>query len=340
VDAAQVDGSGKTVDPASPAALRASLAGLRSELAKAQRLDPKLNEIIQHLRGKPAGEYLAEPRGPAGKQKVRRRALQFRLTTDKLLVAKNEGDEASEDLPCIPEVPHESGVEGAPTTQTWKHMLLGAVHNTTTGQHRSAPEMFSELSKLVSWFPPEKLLEDCKTWRRRCKLCTSVFSKPGAEAAYVAVRASRPFYRLQLDLLEIKPTGSRGEKYILTVICVATRYIFLRCTDNRDSIELAKLMLDVILDAGVVPAILQSDNEFANLAFEELFYLLGSHQIFSTALRPQSQGIIERSHLDIRRNLAILVEAWVRSMPRNWPEYVRHTEHKIRHKTLCTGASP
>ena len=36
--------------------------------------------------------------------------------------------------------------------------------------------------------------------------------------------------------------------------------------------------------------------------------LLGSHEIFSMALRLQSQGIAERSHLDITRKLAIFIE--------------------------------
>ena len=83
-------------------------------------------------------------------------------------------------------------------------------------------------------------------------------------------------------------------------------------------------MLDVLLDAGVIPAVVQSDNEFVNLAFVELCSLLGSTQIFSAALRPQSQGIVERSHLDIRAQLAILVEALARSNPRRWPQYLKY----------------
>ena len=128
--------------------------------------------------------------------------------------------------------------------------------------------MHDELLSIVAWSPPERLLEDCKTWRKRCKVCTSVFCHPRHEATLSAVRASKPFYRLQIDLLEVKPIGANGEKYVLTCICVATRYIFLRVCYNRDSVELATLLLDVILDAGVVPGIIQSDNEFAKLAVE------------------------------------------------------------------------
>ena len=246
----------------------------------------------------------------------------------------------SEDRPVVPDVKHVGDVKGAPRNMTWKHLLLSAVHNTPTGEHRRASEMAAELQSLVAWFPPEHLMRDCKTWRERCKLCTSVYSKPGQEPEYQAVRAMSPFYRLQIDLVEIKPAGSGGEKYIMTVVCVATRYPYLRVTCVRDAPELAQVLLDVILDIGVVPSVVQSDNEFCNLAFEELSTLLGSHQIFSTALRPQSQGIVERSHRDIRAYLAILIEAYARSNPRKWPLYIRHLEHRLRHKTIVDDITP
>ena len=140
--------------------------------------------------------------------------------------------------------------------------------------------------------------------------------------------------------MEVEPSGQDGEKYVFTLICDCTRYIFLRALSNRDAPDVATLMLDVLLDAGMIPAVVQSDNEFVNLAFEELCSLLGSTQIFSAALRPQSQGIVERSHRDIRAQLAILVEALARSNPRRWPQYLKYVEYKLRHRTLATGVTP
>ena len=338
-DSATPDTTGMPIVPGTPMALRAGLAGMRGQMAVAQRKDPRLLEIIKFLQKEPAGSYMAEPRG-AELRKIKVRALKYRLTSDKLLVARGEEDELGDDLPVVPDVVHESVVPGAPKSMTWRHVLLGAVHNTPTGEHRRATEMRDELKNLVSWYPPERLLRDCTEWRERCKLCTSVHSRPRHEPHFHAVRAYKPFYRLQIDLLELKPTGPLGEKYVMTCICVATRYIFLRACGCRDAPELAILLLDVILDCGVVPAVIQSDNEFCNLAFEELCTLLGSTQIFSTALRPQSQGIVERSHRDIRSQLAILVDTYVRSNPRKWPTYLRFVEHKLRHKTLVTGVSP
>ena len=72
---------------------------------------------------------------------------------------------------------------------------------------------------------------------------------------YKAVRSYRPFLRIQIDLMEVKPEGQGGEKYIFTLIDVATRYPFLRCTATKGTIELACLLLDMLLDMGVIPQI-------------------------------------------------------------------------------------
>jgi len=335
-DAATVPNTGTEVKPNTPDGLRAGLAGMRTQLRQAQAKDPRLVQIISSLKKMNKGSYLAEPRGPDS-HKVKVRAYEYRLASDGLLVARENLGEVC-DRPVIPDVQHESPT--APRNMTWKHLILGSMHNTISGAHRRPEEMHHELSRLVAWWPPEELLKACKLWRDRCKLCTSVHGRPREEARYQAVKSCRPFYRLQFDLLEIKPSGENGERYLLTSVCVATRYPFIRATTTRDASVLALLLLDIVLDMGVVPAVFQSDNEFVSLAFEELCTLLGATQLFSTALRPQSQGIVERSHLDMRAALAILVDSFIRACPRKWPQYVRYLESKIRHKKLPTGVSP
>ena len=135
---------------------------------------------------------------------------------------------------------------------------------------------------------------------------------------YRAITSYKVFCRIQIDLMEVKPAGQDDERYIFTLIDVASRYPFLRTTSTRNAVDLAHLLLDVFLDMGVIPAVVQSDNEFCNLAFEELCSSPGSTQVFSTALHPQSQGIVERTHRELRAALAKLVEACVRSNPRKW----------------------
>ena len=111
---------------------------MRTELAAAQRRDPRLVATLRYLKDEPQGSYFLEPRRSACL--ARAGALRYRLTTDGVLVAALE--EGGTDRPVVPDATHSPG----PRLMTWKHMLLGAVHNTVTGQHRNAKEMAAELA--------------------------------------------------------------------------------------------------------------------------------------------------------------------------------------------------
>jgi hypothetical protein len=331
--------SGRPVFPHSVEELSVTLSTLRDQLIRAQRLDPQIREIIGALSREPKGTFLAQPRSIEGARAVSR-SMYYRLASDGLVLAKVSS--ADEDLPLIPDIPYkdDKATKPPPNAMTWKHLILASAHNVTDGHHRSPSDMYDFLLKVVCWFPPESLKKDCQTWRDRCALCTSVHNRPRHEAPFHAVRSMKPYLRMQIDLMEVKPSGSEGERYILTTICVATRYPFLRTAITRDAPYLALLLLDIFLDAGVIPMVVQSDNEFVNLAFEEMCSLLGNNQLFSTALRPQSQGIVERSHLDIRKALTMIVSTFIRATPRKWPQYLRLLEAKLRHRQLAGGITP
>ena len=314
--------------------LSASMSVLRKELHFGQRADPLLKEIIAKLEKQPAKSYLAAPQ--ADGKKVAARAEHFALASHGVLVAM-VGKPATE-LLVIPNVTYDGKEQTAnkPKNMSWKHLILASVHNTATGPHRRAQEMYYEIHEIIYWHPtPEHLRRDCETWCQRCKVCVSIHGRTLGARPLRPILEYRPFYRMQYDLMEVRPKGDNGETHILTCICVASRYSYLRNLSGREATGIAQALLDIILDCGIVPAILQSDNEFATLILEELVSLLGSTQIFSTALRPESQGIAERSHRTIRATLATCIETLCRAAPRKWPMYTRWAEYKLRHATLC-----
>ena len=309
----------------------ANFSVLRTELAAAQRLDPELREVILYLQKVPTTTFLTQARKDG--KKLRSKAMHFKMAPDGVLLAKTE--EESLELPVVPNVQYEgsSALADRPKTMTWKHLLLASVHNTATGVHMRASEMQVELESLVSWNPPEKLRHDCELWTARCKHCVGQYKRPLGTVGS-PVTEYRPCMRAQLDLMEVRPHGEQGETHVLTFVCVATRYSFFRAIIGRETVTIAEALLDCILDMGVVPLVIQSDLEFLTLVIEELTTLLGSSQIFSNALRPQTQGIVERGHREMRSTLAILIESLARAVPRKWPKYIRWLEARMRHKTV------
>ena len=90
------------IKPDTTEGMQVALAGMRTQLAAAQRQDPRLNEIIQQLRGAPLGSYLAEPRGREA-LRAQTRAYNYRLASDKVLVARVDGDSVVMDRPVVPD---------------------------------------------------------------------------------------------------------------------------------------------------------------------------------------------------------------------------------------------
>jgi hypothetical protein len=177
--------------------LSANLSVLRTELAAAQRQDPRLSQIISYLEKKPAGTYLVQPRTELAK--VKHDAESYRLAADGVLILK-VSDELME-LPVVPDVLYSgsSKLAQAPKRMSWKHLLLASMHNTSTGLHKNANEMYNELESVVAWHPPGSLRGDCQKWVDRCKHCVGVHRRPIGQPPPKPVLEHRPFFRIQID---------------------------------------------------------------------------------------------------------------------------------------------
>ena len=203
---------GKVAD--ATALLSADLHGMRAELGEAQRKDPSLREIIAVLERKPAGESVAAPRG-GDFRRARARAEDYLLGEDGLLLRKGvDGPH----LPVIPSTVYDGALRSpeAPAKMTWKHLLLGSVHNAAA--HRGVNDMVTELKSCVAWFPPERLKPDCQLWFDRCKHCMAVHRRAAGDPPNISVMERKPFFRMVIDLVEIQPSGTDGERYVLTCI--------------------------------------------------------------------------------------------------------------------------
>ena len=92
-----------------------------------------------------------------------------------------------------------------------------------------------------------------------------------------------------------------------------------------------------------MPMVLQSDQgkEFVNDIMQELVRLMGAKQVFSMALHPQTQGIVERCHKEVRRVLRMIVESVLRARPREWPRYLFLAQAKLRQAEIAgSGVTP
>lgn len=102
------------------------------------------------------------------------------------------------------------------------------------------------------------------------------------------VVGKRPFLRCQMDVYKVNPPGEGGVCAVLSLICIYSRCPFLRPLKVVDAVGVAEALVDIFLDMGVIPLVLQSDQgpEFTNEILAEVVSLLGARQVFSSSFHP------------------------------------------------------
>ena len=145
-----------------------------------------------------------------------------------------------------------------------------------------------------------RVLEKSTTYQK-------VKARFGNRAVMTPIRASNVQIRHQIDLMDIRKNAVRScgvtYQYILTVIDVFSRYLWMQPLESKRSSEIARRLTAIYIEHGP-PRVLQHDRgqEFRG-AVEKLMKKLGVKVITSSPYHPQSQGKVERCHRTIRRKI-------------------------------------
>ena len=112
--------------------------------------------------------------------------------------------------------------------------------------------------------------------------------------------ATFPMEFISMDLIgELYPPSKSGHKYVLTVICMLTGYVFCIPLKTKQASKVLQAYIDnVYVKFGDSLKIL-SDNgtEFKNQLFEKVAKKLGvKHKIYTALYQPSSNGCIEGFH--------------------------------------------
>ncbi|CAE8652229.1 unnamed protein product, partial [Polarella glacialis] len=169
-----------------------------------------------------------------------------------------------------------------------------------------------------------------------CRGCLAMRGKPSVQITRIEHRRV-PFDLVQIDLKgPIVPQSEEGFRFVLTVICVYTRYVFLTGLKTKTKREVAAALLDTFWQAGVFPRALQSDRgtEFLNALVAEILAIMQVRRKVSPAYTPHVNAIVERSHQSMAMMLAILVLQHVREHLVLWGRFFPVVQHFMRHAQI------
>jgi len=128
--------------------------------------------------------------------------------------------------------------------------------------------------------------------------------------------------KVHIDLTGLHVTSRHGNKYILTAICVFTKYLIAVQIREKTSITVARaLVRHVYLVHGTAEVLAHDQGgEFWSLVMKELAQLLDIQVSMITSHRPQSNGVVERVHQTMHTVFAKIVS----SNQRDWCELTSH----------------
>ena len=293
-----------------------------AQLMKEQREHSYSRELCYYLEEKKGGS--SEPRRNSGK--IRERALRFFMETlpgGEVLLNHVTG------VPYIPPVPVKDGDRPG---QTWRHLILRACHDTLHGGHVRGRTLVAKAGEHGWW---ESMADQAKKWQDKCQLCAQYIRQASVVARLRSNHASRPLSKIMFDLVEMNPPSRHGEKFVLTVICTYSKYVWFRACADKSAKVVAYGLYVIILDAGVCPLQAQSDcgREVYNALMNELMALLGVATLTSTPYKPTSEGMIERPHRELRQSIVTGLQQLGKEY-RDWPMFLPMAEYRLRQKPI------
>ena len=272
--------------------------------AKAQEDDPGLTPLWDLARTSP------------GRYKVKE-GLLFRVVVDEL--------DQPKDLLVVPK---------ALSRIVWEQ-----AHSSPLAGHVGHKKIRQKLARHFFW---ERMSQDCKSWTTTCPVCQRGNTARRAKAPLHPVPViTQPWKKIAMDV--VQPLSgltrtTKGNRFILTIMDQGSRYPEAFALRRVTAADIARCLTELFARFGLPEEIL-SDNgpNLTSKLIEELLASLKISHIKTTPYRPQSNGMLERWHRDLKRMLSKLSTGDRRRWD-EWLPYVLFAARDTPHS--ATGFTP
>jgi len=152
---------------------------------------------------------------------------------------------------------------------------------------------------------------DVKIYVKRCPKCNTYHkgTTPPRQGNLVPLLTGAPVEGWACDLAGPFQKSTKGHVYILTAICVFSKYIILVPLRDKKAIPLANAIYEkVFLKYGAGEILTDNGGEFRNELLGELCRLMGIYRSFITAYHAKCNAFCEHSHATVNSMLAKCIE--------------------------------
>jgi hypothetical protein len=158
------------------------------------------------------------------------------------------------------------------------------------------------------WWP--SVYEDVKNYVQHCETCQSVKLGRQQQEAQYPTTSSAPFRRIAADFFGPLPTSTEGNRYIVVLQDMFTRYVDLIPLKTTQVREFFEVLTSKYFTRHGIPQEILSDNgiPFGADEYHHLVQLLNITPRFAPAYHPQSNGQVERFMASLRNMIASYLE--------------------------------
>lgn len=201
--------------------------------------------------------------------------------------------------------------------------LISELHAAAVGGHSGIRPTYLRLKNLFYW-PGMKI--QVEEFVKQCRVCQHVKHEhvhPAGTLQPLHVPA-RAWGDVTMDFIEGLPR-SEGADVILVVVDRLTKYAhFIALHHPFTAPQVARAFLDNIVKLHGVPASIVSDRDkiFTSVFWRELFKLVGTKLLYTTAYHPQTDGQSER----VNQCLEHYLRCAVHDTPNRWKRWLPMAE--------------
>lgn len=222
--------------------------------------------------------------------------------------------------------------------ELWKRVVIPACrrkeilrlsHSSLTGGHFSHNRTEAMLRRVFTW---PGVSRDVKQWCRACVECQKSARSTNLKAPLQPLPIiTTPFSRVAVDLVGPLPRSKQGHKYLLTCMCLGSKYPDAVPLKRVDAESVAEALVEIFSRIGIPQELLTDQGSvFTGKLTKELCKLLNIHHLKTSPYHPQTDGCLERWHSTLK------------SMLRKCPETDRQGEwdRLLKYMLFAYRASP
>ena len=219
---------------------------------------------------------------------------------------------------------------------TMRSDVLKHYHDIPTAGHLGVEKTYQRLKSGYYWPGMKEYID---TYCRECSKCVGKQHLPSSQKAPLKTYImGEPFERVEIDVYGPLPRSARGNKYILTLCDCFTKWTEAIPIPDQESTTITTAFVDNFVCRFGTPLQLHSDRgtNFESSIFKGMCDLLHIDKTRTTAMRPQSNGNIERFH----RTLTSMLKMYCEENQKLWDTYLpqvlmayRSSVHSSTHQT-------